>query len=232
MSALPSPPDDVSIYSQIDRMWTPLHRRIMEGKNVAHDVTRIERAIGEHRRLIDSGRLTKEIDWESDFRAAERFHSFNVSWMEHDITSRSEWISFWQTKLKDNSEFIFRLATDGIKFILITHGAVAIVAINGLVSNPKSQHRLVLLVSLFGAAIGLTLAAGGKIVLIESVSAFSEKIRGRLIHKKGWRSLRAIHRYSDRYFEKYARWGSWLIYGSIVWFVLYAFTCLLMLAHS
>lgn len=232
VSALPLPPEDISVFEHTKKLWSPLHNRVKAGENVAHEVLRIERAINEYKDSMAAGHLRPEFDWNRDLRAAERLHSSNIAWMEHDIRSRDEWRAFWHTRLRDNHEFISKLAADGIKFILIAHGAMAIAALNALVSNPQSPHRPVLLLALFGAAIGLALVAGGKIVIIEAIGTFSERTKGRLVNRKGWRSLLAINRYADRYFQKYTRWGNRLIYGSIVWFALYAFTCLLLLVHS
>jgi hypothetical protein len=204
----------------------------MQGIDVSLEVRAIQKELEEWRQAEREGKLKKEYDWDADLRMAESFHARRIAWMERDIRAREDWRTFWQSRISENSDFVRRMAQDGIKFILLAHGAIAVAALSALTSASSDRYKNALVCAMFGAAIGLALVAGGKIAIIESVSTFNENIKGRLINKRGWLSIQAFSRYGDIYFQKYARWAVRLIYGSLVWCSIYIFFCLMLLASS
>jgi hypothetical protein len=177
VSALPLPPAEISFFEEIKRDWEPLPRRVMRGQDVAVDISVIQRKLDEGRHAYRSERLPKEFNWDLDLRRAERFQAERIAWVERDMRARDDWRGFWQARIKDNSELVSKLLQDGVKFILVAHGAVAIAALSALMAANTDKHRVTLLCALFGAAIGLALVAAGQITIIETVSAFNNKVR-------------------------------------------------------
>ena len=84
--------------------------------------------------------------------------------------------------------------------------------------------------AMFGAVVSIIALTLGEIILIETVSSFTNKIKGRLSNKDGWRTLQAIAVYGSRHYGKYQRAAEFLIYGSLAWFCVYILICLLMIA--
>jgi hypothetical protein len=232
MSALPAPPPELSVYRSIIDAWVSIPRRVQRGEDVELDVQGIQARLDQLRKAHDEDRLPKGYNWEPDLRSAEDFHARRTAWIQGDIRSRGEWLNFWQSRVATNSELIAKLALDGIKLILLAHGAIAVAALSALASANSDRYRAAFLCAMFGAVVGLALVAGGKIALIESTSNFNEKIKGRLTYKRSWLSIQAFSRYGDIYFSRYALWAIRLIYGSLVWCAIYVFFCLVLLANS
>lgn len=145
---------------------------------------------------------------------------------------RAEWVLFWRERLHRNDEFVDAIARDGIKYSLIAHTAVAVICFQAFLSPEAAKYRASLLAIMFCAFIGLAASAIGHIVLIENVSHFTSKVRGRLIRKKYWRFLAAIPAYGDRILGPSTKWSSRLIYGSVIWLGIYLFAALSMLANA
>jgi hypothetical protein len=232
MSALPRPPSDISIYEDVREQWSLLEKKVLRGHEVAVDVLQIERAIGDCRKAYAGGTLRRDLDWDFDLELAERLHARHVDWMQRDTRTREDWRSMWLTHVQDSSNLTLNLAQHGIKFILVAHGATAIAALNAVVLEKGDRYRVALLVALFGASVGMAMVALGKIVSIERVGYFNGRVKGHLLRRKGWRSLKALHRYSDRYNSQYGRLANCLIYGSIIWMAVYFFSTLMLIVHS
>ena len=145
-------------------------------------------------------------------------------------SERAEWVLFWRERLHRNDEFIDAIARDGIKYSLIAHVAVAVICFQAFLTPESIKFRTSLLAIMFCAFIGLAASSICHIVLIEGVSHFSSKVRGRLIRKKHWRFLASIPVYGERVLGSYQKWSARLIYGSVIWLGIYLFAALNMLA--
>jgi hypothetical protein len=135
-------------------------------------------------------------------------------------------------RLRRNDEFIDGLARDWIKYSLIAHASVEVICFQAFLSPDAAKFRPSLLVIMFCALVGLVMSAIGHILLIEGVSHFTGKVRGRLIRRKHWRFLKSIPTYGERVLGATSRWSSRLIYGSVIWLGIYLFAALNILANA
>lgn len=145
---------------------------------------------------------------------------------------RADWLSFWREKLQRNDEFVYAVGRDGIKYSMISHATAAVICFQAFLSPESAKFRTALLVIMFCAFIGLAASAIGQIVLLESVSHFTDKVRGRLVRKKHMRFLASIPVYGDRVMGASMKWSGRLIYGSVIWLGIYLFIGLNFLANS
>jgi hypothetical protein len=152
--------------------------------------------------------------------------------LEELEAERAEWVSFWHDRLRRNEEFIDGIARDGIKYSLIAHSAVAIICFQAYLSPEAAKLRNSLLFLLLCAFVGLVMSALGQTILLEGLTHFNGKVRGRLIRKKHMRFLAAIPTYGERVMGRSMNWSARLIYGSVCWLGIYLFAGLNMLANA
>ncbi len=232
MSALPLPPDDLSIYRLAHEQWAPILREALHGRNTSPSIDRLGRFLAEHKDIINSGRLNPEFDWRRDLERAELLHESNCSWATHNRGLQSAWISYWNDQGKTATDFTLKITQDGLKYILALHGTSAIAALNALTNGKADQYKAALMTCMFGAVAGIVLLAAGQIILISTLAKLHGTLKSKLLHKTGWRTIASIGKYIERYFSPKIKAADWLIYGSIVWFCLYIATTLLLIAHA
>jgi hypothetical protein len=81
---------------------------------------------------------------------------------------------------------------------------------------------------MFGALLGIFLAALGFVIIIRLLTEVSGMIAGHLHGPISWRKLGAIQRYWKRY-SRPGKWGERLVYGSVFWFFFYCSVAYIML---
>lgn len=85
---------------------------------------------------------------------------------------------------------------------------------------------------MYASLAGLVLSGVGQWLLLEGLSNFTEKIRGRLIRKDNWKGIYAPVVYGERYYGRTFKSAGGLILGSLLWLVVYIFAGLTILANS
>ena len=226
MSALPPPPSDVSVFDGVVEQWKPLTKRAQNGEDISVEVERIESFIRDARSQLAAGELPRDLDWELDIRRAERHHANLSRWIRVNASSLDQWTSWWQERCRETSRFAVQMAHDGMKYMLAVHGAAALTALNGLISQKDSGLKVAMHVAIVGAVIGILMVGFGQIVMINILARQSVRISSALLSKRRWRTLVAIGRWQGLYFSRRLRLIDILVYGSVVWFAIYMSICL------
>ena len=143
----------------------------------------------------------------------------------------AEWHALWRDRLRRNDSFLDALALDGMKYSLISHAAILVLSFNAFTASAATSLKAVLLFAMVGAFVGIVMSALGHIILLESVSHFTEEARGLLIRRKSFRSAAALAVYGDRVMGRPIKWAARLIYGSMIWLCIYVFAALNMLGQ-
>jgi hypothetical protein len=227
---LPPPPPEQSAAEHVFEIWKVLLRDLRDGNSIRAQIEGLEHFLTERHQRITSGSLPSDFNWEFDLGNAISAHRRFLILSEEDLAARENWKSFWRQRIQANDEFALKLMSDVLKFTLLANGATAIAALSALTSTGGETYKSALLMAMFGAVISIIALTLGEIILIETVSSFTNKIKGRLSNKDGWRTLQAIAVYGSRHYGKYQRAAEFLIYGSLAWFCVYILICLLMIA--
>ncbi len=115
------------------------------------------------------------------------------------------------------------MSLNGLKTILLFHGAVAIGSLN-IIAQVKHENLQLLLAAKLGLAFslaGIMLIGLGQMIMIVKIGEMNSKLAGQLASQIKWRKLRAFGRYMQRYYVRFLKYANLAIYGSIGWFCVY-----------
>jgi hypothetical protein len=96
--------------------------------------------------------------------------------------------------------YLKEVSLNGLKTILLIHGAVAIGALGVLTQRTAiAQVLLTARLALAFALVGIMLVGIGQVIVIQRAGADSGRIVGKLAGTLRWKKVAAFGRYSKRY---------------------------------
>jgi hypothetical protein len=225
------PPSDISIAAIVARSWSQTRVLAGKGRDVSYEVRRIENDIELARSANNAGQLPVGFDWDADLALAADHHALNLRWLTMETSHNSVTAGFWRDLAQRQYEMSSALMLSGLNLIVAAHGAVAISALNAMMQERGAKYQVALICAIFGACVGLLLVTAGKILAIETLSHISNRISGRLLFPTSLR-VRAVGKYVEKVSANKSIWMSRLIYGSLIWFVIYVFGVMMMIVHA
>lgn len=227
----PPPPPEISFFVFVVREWEDFRPEVKKGKNVSHRVSLIDRRLASGRAALAAGKLVPGYNWERDLTLAEDHHALLRRGRDAVEASNSTGAQLWRDLAKKQSDLSAALMLGGVNLIFAGHGATAIAAMNALVSDRGEKFQAALGCLIIGGLIGLALVTCGKLIAIEWLSRVSSKLEAMLAYPNTAR-VRAAGKYLEKISKRPAKAAERLIYGSIIWFVIYIVLALVMVIHS
>ena len=222
-------PEGSSLVQFVDQEWDRLRQFIYDGQPFEGNIRHIEEAIEQRRTNIHSGAMDPLIDWQHDVDLASFNHRFNLTWIKHHKEIRDQFLDHWKAVTKNNANFLRELALNGMKSMLLIHGGVALGALGVLTQGTGGPQLMLTAKAALGfALIGMLLLGIGQFIMVVRMMSLNSRLEGRLATVLTWKKLSAF----GRYFTRYAwplKYSDRLIYGSILWFGIYAAILYLML---
>ena len=149
------PPDNISHNAQVQALWEIIRTDLLKGRNVSALVVRVESVLKVGRENYREGKLLSEYDWLADIEYADELHRLNVTWMQTITGNWEKLANFWRGLADRQSELSEKLSASGINVIDHKRGAVAIAALNALVSERGERFFTALVTAIFCALVGL-----------------------------------------------------------------------------
>lgn len=214
-----------AIKPTLDRVITKLY----DDLPIQHDLAMVEKFLGERRALIDAKHFDPSFDWQSDLATAETHFKIAIEWAPRHKETRDGYITYWRGRLERNERNLNEISINGLKTILLVHGAVAVGALNIL--KDAASSATILMISRWAlsfSVLGIVMYGVGVVIMIEVMGTLNEKMIGAISTKLPWRRVRAL----SRYFRRGARplsYATQLIYGSVIWFAVYSIVLLILL---
>lgn len=233
MSALPQPDPAISVYHAVESQWQSISAHALRNEPVDVAVEQLRQFIDRAEANYNQGHFNREMDWFADIAAAKALHANKVNWFKHNSTLLQRQHDFWVARVKSIEAFYTQQLQDGLKYLLALHGASAIACLNAIASDRAPWARPALLWGLFGGAVGILLLVVGLVAMLHILARQAALFEGRLSVNRGWKTYRAL----SRWLELPALRRLWLlvnasIYGSMLWFVVYALICFVLLASG
>lgn len=227
----PPPPEEMSFVAFVNSRWNEMRTAALRNRDISFEAALIERRLAKGRAAQAEGNLLAGFNWEADLTTAEDHHALNLRWVNTISANYLASASYWKDIARRETETATAMMISGVNLIIAGHGATAIAALNALVSDRGDRFEPALMWTIFGACIGLMLAAAGKAYAIELLASTSNKIVSKLTFPSPLR-VRAINKYMAKARSRPAQVISWLLYGSIGWFVFYVLVALLLIVNS
>jgi hypothetical protein len=225
-------PSAASTTTTIEPQLRAIVLKIYDDQPIQVDVQVIQQYLQDRAALISAGKLDTAYDWAGDLKISETHFKVAIDWLPHHREVRDGFIKYWRDRTERGSKTVVDMSLNGMKTLMLLHGAVALGALNLLsdkdaaISN-ISAAKFGLAFSLFGIMmLGL-----GQVIAIAVASKLNGTISGKLSTKLPWRKIRAMGRYWRRGF-KIMFWADDLIYGSVLWFGIYTTILCIMLVST
>lgn len=215
-------PIAASIRTLIDNQWREIHKKIYDETPYDHDIRLIETTIQSRDAEINAGNLDSSYDWKFDLDIARFNHAFNLDWRGYHEETRNRYKRYWEKNVEQQRAFVKEVSLNGLRTILIVHGAVALGCLNVL-GNAESIPSL-LLAAKFGllfSLVGIFLVGSGQLIAVLRMGRIAGRIDGWIATRIKWKRLIAIGRYTRR-FMAILRYADWAIYASLLWFCTYS----------
>ena len=232
MTNLPDPPADISLLEKVKSRWEDIRRKVRRGEDVEFDIQELAQEISSYEQMHRTCSLMPEYNWAKDIFLAKRFHSRLLHATKQHISAVNTWHAS-TLDLADRNDALSRaLFQDGLKYILLLHGATAIACLNAVFSANAAPYKAAMKFGMVGAFVGILLLIGGAALFLNTLSTQTSRVRGRLNNKKSFPILQSIYRWTDAKLGSQIKWSGALIMGSIVWFCLYIMICLLLVLDA
>ena len=216
-------PVDASIRPLIESQWRDIMRRIYDGLPYDEGLRFAERLLNDREAAVNGGGLNAAYDWQYDLYIARFHHQWNLDHTHYNEETRERFRRYWENTLEQNRTIIKEMGLNGLKTILLIHGAVAVGALN-IIAQVKPENSQLLLAAKLGLAFslaGIMLVALGQVIMIITIGELNSKLSGRLANQIKWNKLRAFSRYMQRYMTGFLKYANLAIYGSVGWFCVY-----------
>ncbi len=232
MTDLLDPPQDVSLFKKVKSRWEEIRRKVRRGEDVDLDIQELDQEIKSCEDNYSAGALRPEYNWTKDIFLAKHSHNRQL----HATKQYNLLVNTWHASavdLIDRNDALSRaLFQDGLKYILLLHGATAIACLNALFSADAAPYKAAMKFGMVGAFLGIALLIGGTVLFMNTLSTQTNRIRGRLNNKKSFPALQSVYRWTDAKLGRQIKWSGALITGSVVWFCLYIIICLLLILDA
>lgn len=129
---------------------------------------------------------------------------------------------YWMNWTNEVGGYARSCAIEGFKSLLIVNGATIIASLGALSGEYIAKTDCVIIaakISLLTGIIGLSLAGIGQARIIYVLGNFFPKVRANLLRKRR-RRLYAIGRYLERFFDPKINFAEYIMYSSLVVFIL------------
>jgi hypothetical protein len=224
-------PERASVRRIVQEKWLKIHRQLHDGVPFDVELQFIDDILARRRQLVQTQRPDRRYDWTGDLAEAEATHYTHRALVEHNRYIRERGIKFWLDRADRNRDYLQQVRLNGLKTILIIHGAVAIGALGVLTqksSDMVANTVLAAKIALICALMGMFMLGIGQVLILVRSGPLFERIAAKASRKIRWSKVRAFNRYLRRYYRP-VKFGDYLIYGSVFWFGLYSFWVYLIL---
>jgi len=232
MNSTPKPvPSDASAARSIDATLKGVIKKIYDGQPFQTDISIVEDYLRERELLISSGKLDPSYDWNGDLRVAQTAYKVAIDWLPQHRNIREGYLVYWRNRTERAAETLTKISLEGLKTILVLHGAVALGALNILTDKEAVPLNLLAAkCALAFSLVGIIMLGLGQIIVVRAVSSMNDRIAGEISTIVHWKKLSAIGRYWRRGY-KLIQFADYLIYGSIFWFGIYtAILCIILIS--
>jgi hypothetical protein len=176
-------PEDASATKVVDQNWRQIRKLVLDGHPYDSQIKAIEDFLIQRKSDIKTSVLKAEYDWKFDIASAEFIHRFKLGWIDSDKNLRAGFLNHWERIGKSTSDFLLKITAEGLKAILLVHGAAAVGALNVII---QSSNRSALIIGtskfvLVAAIIGMIAVAIGQMILLRVFAAISWRVRGKII---------------------------------------------------
>lgn len=232
MSAVPLQPVPplARLSTLLEPHWKAIDRQVYDGYPHDHILRFIEAGFREREQLITSNTLHPQFDWIADLHTAKNLHQIHLDYLPTSVRTRDAAKKHYLDLYTENGKYVRDLAANGMKTLLLLHGAVALGALNIIAGN-NTALLLAAKFALCFSLIGIIMLIVGQIIFIESLSTLSSTMAARLVHLMRWKKILAIPRFLRRHFKWIGRLVNFLIYGSAVWFCVYVSIIFIIIAN-
>jgi len=192
-------PKELSIVTTVESNWKTIHKHIYDDYPFAATVRSTEESIAIRKGMIEGGKLDQKYDWIYDFDLAEFNHHFNLDWLEYHKQLRVKFHDYWKEVSEKNWSYLRDLSTNGIRTILLVHGAVAIGALNALTQKQAEANVLLAAkLALLFSILGIISVGAGQVILFQALAKVNGRIRSKIATTIRWKKLLAVGRYSGK----------------------------------
>ena len=234
-SRFPIPPKHLSITEHVNDDWRAAIECLKRGQPHAGKVKEIERYLAGRKTDFEAGILRAEYHWETDLNVALSMHLYFQDEAERWQVRRDKLEAFWSEHAKEQQGYINAVAVEGLKAIIIIHGALALASLAVLTGQVASPHGSVLFaaqVGLLAAVLGMGMAAVGQILLFHFQGESIGRIQSVMGAPHSLRRLYALGRHFRRFIRPKLILVNGLIYGSVGVFILGAVTAAIILLST
>lgn len=229
MTQLPSVPEDVSALSFVKKYWPTVISAIFDGYPTEGHLSFVESQISQRKALVDQNMLDPAFDWAADLNAARSAQEENLRWIPTHQATRQGYVDFWRSATIRLEEYSEKLAISGMNLIVGFHGAVALGAIKVL-SDRGFVGKSVIEGATWAlpfAVIGIISFAIGKFLAFHESSKLASELKVKLINPKNtdFEELASLVQRT----VPVNNYATYLIYGSLFWFVTYSIVLMLIL---
>lgn len=212
----------------ISDWWATVVQKSKDGRSVIGDIALIDAALRTTEQRVMAGELTAAET--KDFRRAQALHALRKAAMDDNTLSLDRWHDYWRERAISTERFATQLTHEGMKYTLAIHGAAAITCINGIISKSTNSFSGALIFGALAATLGILMLGLGQFILVEILGKHSNRISSSIRNPRGWRQLEAIARWVDTSIDRPLKLAERLILASMLWFPIYMFVCLILIA--
>ena len=218
----PLPPDELSLVPYVEQEW----KQMLESERKGHFYTarqrRLEERLEEYRIRIEKGQLRAEFDWGTDWRTANAIHQDYLDFAAWERSQRVGRAEHWRGHLGAMQGLLQDLSVEGIKAILLAHGAMALTALvvlSGQVQDAQPPVLLAGTIALVAAVIGMTMVAIAHLIIVHWGADAVTTTRGSLRDSVSLEELDHLGDYFKKSIIPKMQWANRLAYGSVFVFV-------------
>ena len=132
MSDLPDPPPDISLLQSVRSRWEDAWRKIRRGEDAEFAISKIYQSIIECEANNSAGLLDRTYNWDKDIYLAKYYHDTQIDRLKRHNATAARWYASAMDLAERNDTLVRQLLQDGMKHILLLHGATAIACLNAL----------------------------------------------------------------------------------------------------
>jgi hypothetical protein len=218
----------------VKRQWDRIGQLILDGEAFGTPVEQLEIYLLQREEHIKAGIMPPGFDWERDLYLARTGHSFYKDWTPHRSKVRQDYHDHWKALVSQVDQYTDKISQSAFTSMILIHGAIAVGALNVLAQDPDDLAPYLVPAAkwaIFGSLVGMVLLMLGQIIIFVFLTEMAGTVKGRTLGPFKYKRFNSLTRYWNRHYKK-VRIGIGFIYGSIIWFMVYAAVALIILAQG
>jgi hypothetical protein len=233
-NTLPFPPDTDSAQAHVKHTWEEIRKMILDGVPHGTQVQLLETYFSQRQQDIDLGTLPSNFDWAKDLYLARVSHDFWLNWSPRQEKQRADWHEYWLNLTSQVNQYTDKISQAAFTSTILLHGAVALGAINVLSQKRDELEPFMIPAAkfvLFGSLVGIALLIIGQFMMFVFLTELSGTVRAKITGPYRYKRYYSLSRYWKKYYKP-VRIGTYLIYGSVFWFIFYGTVAFIILLQN